>query len=332
MTIGLIDVDGRNFPNLVLMKISAYHKSLGDRVEWYDAVEGIGHYQNTGCYLYGKVYMSKVFTFTPDYDTVIAAAQVIRGGTGYRDFTPLPDYIDRLQPDYTLYPGFTVDVAKKKEPFALGFLTRGCPNRCPWCIVPEKEGMIRPYMSWEEIKRPDSRAMVLMDNNVLACSWGKEQIFELGFQNIWVDFNQGLDARLITPFVARLLKKLKWIRFIRMSCDTSAMLPVIEQATAYMREAGIGPSRFWCYVLVTDVGEAERRVLTLRAMGVTPFAQPYRAYDNTEPTEEQKQFAQWVNKKSQFNSCEWKDYKKPGWKKQNVHVHEAACLGAGQRP
>ena len=304
MKIGLIDVDGHHFPNLAIMKISAYHKAQGDSVAWWNGFE---HYD--------RVYMSKVFTFTPDMWEVIQADEIICGGTGYGDFRELPPAIDAMFPDYSIYPEYCVKVGKKDEPFALGFLTRGCSNKCPWCIVPQKEGYIRPYMTWQEIKRPDSRAMVLMDNNILACSYGKEQIFELGFENIWVDFNQGLDARLITPFVAQLLSKLHWIRFIRLSCDTSAMLPVIEQATAYMREAGIAPSRFWCYVLVTDVQEAERRVKTLQAMGVKPFAQPYRAYDNTEPTEEQKQFAQWVNKKSQFYSCEFADYKKPGWRR-----------------
>lgn len=95
-----------------------------------------------------------------------------------------------------------------------------------------------------------------------------------------VDFNQGLDARLITPETAGMLARLHWIRFIRLSCDTSAMLSVIRQATAYLREAGAAPSRLWSYVLVRDVAEAHRIVTTLRDMGVTPFAQPYRRSRN----------------------------------------------------
>ena len=138
----------------------------------------------------------------------------------------------------------------------------------------------------------------------------------MGHEKVWVDFNQGLDARLITPEVARLLAKLHWIRFVRLSCDTATMLPVIEQATAYMREAGVAKSRFWCYMLVTDVAEAEQRALALDAMGVTPFAQPYRDYDGGEPTEEQRHFAQWVNKKSVFKSCRWADFE-PGKRRKN---------------
>ena len=97
---------------------------------------------------------------------------------------------------------------------------------------------------------------------------------------------------------------------MRLSCDTSEMLPVIEQAVAYMKEAGIAKSRFWTYMLVRDADEAEHRAVTLDRMGVTPFARPYRDYDGGEPTLEQKQFARWVNKKAVFRSCTWAEFKK----------------------
>lgn len=300
MRIGLIDVDGYHtqnrarrgevFPNLALMRISAWHKARGDSVEWWDGLE---HYD--------RVYASKVFTFSPDVETCIDADEVIRGGTGYRNYGMLPDEIEATPPDYSIYPH--VD-------YAIGFLTRGCIRACPWCIVPKKEGKIRPAATWREIKRPDSKRIVFMDNNVLACDHGIAQIADMGRQPVWVDFNQGLDARLITPEIAALLARLHWIRFIRLSCDTSAMLPVIEQATAYLREAGVSASRFWAYMLVQDVEEAEQRALALDAMGVMPFAQPYRDYDGGEPTLEQVRFANWVNKKAVFHTCAWKDYKK----------------------
>ena len=149
-----------------------------------------------------------------------------------------------------------------------------------------------------------------MDNNVLASGHGLEQIGRMGREEVWVDFNQGLDARLITPKTAGLLAALRWIRFIRFACDTSEMVPVIEQAAAYLREAGAAPSRFWAYVLVRDVEDAHRRVLALRDMGVTPFAQPYRDYDGGEPTDEQRNFARWVNQKVLFKSCGWEVFRK----------------------
>lgn len=132
MNIGLIAVDSQ-YPNLALMKISAYHKQQGDNVEWYSM---FGNYD--------IVYMAKVFTFTPDYQYAIPNADHIeKGGTGYDIVKKLPEYIDRLQPDYDLY-GIDPNLA-------YGFLTRGCPNKCKWCIVPKKEGKVTPYMDIEEI-------------------------------------------------------------------------------------------------------------------------------------------------------------------------------------
>lgn len=120
MRIGIVDVDGHHFPNLALMKLSAWHKSEGDSVEFADAMFGS----------YDRVYMSKVFTFTPDCSDYYPC-EVVKAGTGYRDYTTtLPESIEHMCPDYSLYG---VDEA-------YGFLTRGCPNHCPWCIVPHKEG------------------------------------------------------------------------------------------------------------------------------------------------------------------------------------------------
>ena len=289
MRIGLVDVDGRNFPNLALMKLSAWHKAQGDAVEWWN---GFTHYN--------RVYLSKVFTFTPDFDTVIDADEIITGGTGYKDYRELPP---EEQAEIASYPQYHR---------AVGFLTRGCVRQCEWCVVPRKEGMIRPAATWERLKRPDSRELVLMDNNVLACGHGLEQIERMGREAVWVDFNQGLDARLITPEIAGLLARLRWIRFVRLSCDTSELLPTVKQAAAYLKEAGIAPSRLWAYTLVRDVDEAHRRVAALRDMGITPFAQPYRDYDGSEPTAEQRAFARWVNKKSVFYSCKWDEFRYPG--------------------
>ena len=118
MNIGLLAVDSR-YPNLALMKISSYHKAQGDRVEWYNPLNR-----------YDKVYLAKVFTFTPDYAYFLNADEAERGGTGYDIGKVLPPEIDRAVPDYSLY-----EIDKR---VAYGFLTRGCPNRCKWCVVPQK--------------------------------------------------------------------------------------------------------------------------------------------------------------------------------------------------
>lgn len=289
MKIGLVDVDGHSgFPNLALMRLSSYHKARGDIVDWWNGFEE-----------YDCVYMSKVFTFSPDMDTVIRATEVIRGGTGYKDYSSLPPEIEATYPDYSIYPHF-------KQ--AIGFLTRGCIRNCPWCIVPRKEGKIHPAATWQEIKRPDSREIIFMDNNVLACDHGLQQIEDMGGKPVWVDFNQGLDARLIDMEAAKLLSRLRWIRFVRMSCDTEAMLPVVILAAQNMAAVGISRSRFWCYVLVQDVVQAHKICVTLDSWGIQPFAQPYRDYDGGEPSEEQKRFARWVNNKAVFKSCSWAEY------------------------
>lgn len=283
MRVALHDSDNTSFPNLALMKISAWHKTQGDTVEWW-----------TPLLTYDKVYSSKVFTFTDENPYL--PPDTIKGGTGYGKLDELPQEVDAMFPDYSIYPDCD---------HAIGFLTRGCIRKCPWCIVPKKEGKIRPYQTWQEIKRPDSRDIVFMDNNVLACQHGLEQIKDMGGKNVRVDFNQGLDARLITDDVAKMLSKLKWIRQIRMSADTDAMLDIVLTAIDRLGKYGVKPYRVFVYVLVQDVESAERRVIALRKVGADPFAQPYRDFTtNTEPPLEQRRFARWVNDKAIFKTVQ----------------------------
>ncbi|MBQ8708500.1 MAG: radical SAM protein [Succinivibrionaceae bacterium] len=289
MLIGLHDSDNTGFPNYALMKISAYHKELGDAVEWWNPMLN-----------YDRVYSSKVFTFTPENPYL--PADTIKGGTGYGLYSDLPPEIDGMFPDYSIYP---------KIKYAIGFLTRGCIRNCPWCIVPKKEGKIRPYDTWERIKRRDSRDIVFMDNNVLACPHGLEQMENMVGKDVRVDFNQGLDSRLITKEIAKILAGLKWIRFIRTACDTDASMTDVANAVDRLASYGVKPYRIFCYVLVQDIPSAERRIQFLRGLGVDPFAQPYRDFTtNTEPARELKDFARWVNDKAIFRSCKsFSDYK-----------------------
>ncbi len=287
MKIGLIDVDGHNFPNHALMKISNFHKYQGDSVEWYS---GIDHYD--------KVYMSKVFTFTPDDNRVIYADEVVKGGTGY-NLNNLPIGIEALLPDYSIYPMYNE---------AYGFLTRGCIRKCPWCIVPKKEGGIIPYRDIEDVLQ-GRRSAILMDNNILACDYGLEQIEKIIKLKCKVDFNQGLDARLVTDDVARMLSKIKWIRQIRFACDTSSAVDPFLKALERLNKYDVKNYRIFVYLLVQDVNEADQRAELMKKLGVDPHAQPYRDFiNNVEPTEEQKRFARYVNKKEIFNSTDWKGY------------------------
>ena len=141
LNIALIGVDNTNFPNLALMKLSAYYKKQGCNVSFYDKFKQ---------FYYNKVYASKVFNFTPDF---AGGAHVEKGGSGYDLYRKLPEDIEHTCPDYKLY---NLD-------YSLGFTTRGCIRKCDFCIVPQKEGDLKAHADIKEFLRHDK--LVLMDNN-----------------------------------------------------------------------------------------------------------------------------------------------------------------------
>ncbi len=286
MKVGLVDVDGHNFPNLALMKLSSFHKAQGDVVEW------CNHFNR-----YDIVYKSKVFTFTPDDTTCIQANKIIKGGTGYRLYYRL--FCDGYDPDYTIYPMYKA---------AYGFITRGCIRTCPWCIVPTKEGLVRPDRDIESILQGRNK-VILMDNNVLASDFGVSQLEKIIDLKCKADFNQGLDCRLVTDEIAQMLSKIKWIRFIRFSCDCKENIPSLVKAVELLNKYGVKNYRIWVYVLVHNVADANYRCNILKKLGLIPFAQVFRDYeDQTGPTELQKSFARYVNRKEIFMSTTWENY------------------------
>ncbi len=264
MKIGLHDAEkeylkAKSFPNLALMKISAYHKAKGDQVYWWNPL-----------YKYDRVYSSKVFDFTP-VDQYLPE-NTIRGGTGYRDIPmnqELSPGIDNVYPDYSLYP---------ECDYAIGYLTRGCPNHCRWCVVPEKEGGIRSYRTWQQVVRPDSNKLVLMDNNILASEYGVAQLKNLIGSGYQIDLNQGMDARLVDEQIAEILSQLCWIRFIRFSCDQKSQIEPIRRTIELLERHGVKPYRVFIYMLVTpDLGDASERVEALkRYRGINLYAQAER--------------------------------------------------------
>lgn len=294
MNIGILAVDS-NYPNLALMKISNCHKGIGDNVEWYNP---FNHYD--------KLYMAKVFSFTDDYRQWITNADIIeKGGTGYDISKTLPTEIDRMQPDYSLYPQIDSKTA-------YGFLTRGCPNRCKWCVVPKKEGNIASYMDIEEIAIDGRKNIILMDNNVLASDYGLEQIEKIVKLKLRVDFNQGLDARLVTDDIAKLLAKAKWIKRIRFGCDTPGQIAECERATSLIDKYGYKGEYFFYCILLHDFKESFERINHWRNRGrrFLPHAQPYRDLSNPHQIipQWQKDLAGWADKKWIFRACEFKDF------------------------
>lgn len=294
MNISLLPVDSV-YPNLALMKISAWHKQQGDIVEWYNP---FNHYD--------KLYMAKVFSFTEDYLQYITNADIIeKGGTGYDCKKMLPSEIDRIQPDYSIYPS----IGSKN---AYGFLTRGCPNKCKWCCVPAKEGNIVPCMDIEEIAIDGRRDIILMDNNVLASDYGLDQIEKIIRLDLRVDFNQGLDARLVTDDIARMLAKVKWIKRIRFGCDTPGQIAECERATSLIDKHGYKGEYFFYCILLDDFNESFSRVNHWRDKGkrFLPHCQPYRDLNNPHQVipQWQKDLARWADNKWVFRSCEFKDF------------------------
>ena len=264
MKIGLHDAErdylkNKHFPNYALMKISAWHKAQGDTVEWWNPL-----------YRYDRVYSSKVFDFTP-VDPYLPE-DAIRGGTGYRDIPmdkTLPPEIDGTFPDYSIYP---------ECDYAIGYLTRGCHNNCRWCVVPKKEGKIRPYRGWEELVRPDTDKLVLMDNNILACEYGLSQLESLIGSGYQIDLNQGMDARLVNERVANILSRIRWMRYIRFSCDQKSQIAPVKRTIELLGSHGVKPYKIFIYLLVTeDLEDAAERVEALKGYpGINLSAQAER--------------------------------------------------------
>ena len=286
MKIALHSSDKTKFPNLALMKLSAWHKAKGDIVEWYGDLWATR---------YDQIYSSKVFTFTPK-DKLFGNVQY--GGSGNDITLKLPDEIEHICPDYDLYG---LD-------YSLGFLTRGCPNKCSWCIVPKKEGKIKAHSDINEFLRHDK--VVLMDNNILASEHGIQQIEKLVKLKVKVDFNQGLDCRLIDDSIAKLLSKIKWSHPIRLACDTISQMEPIQKAVRLLRWHNARPARYFVYCLIKDIDEALERVKFLKGLYCEPFAQPYRSFkSDIEPSKELRRFARWVNHTAVFNSIPFEKYK-----------------------
>lgn len=295
MKIGLIDVDGHHYPNLALMKISAYHKAKGDSVEWW---WGFEHYD--------RVYMSKVFddTYSQDIPVPFNADQIVRGGTGYCMSSKLPYEIERMCPDYSLYPDMTKDTA-------YGFLTRGCPNNCPFCIVSGKEGLVSNKVSDLSDWWSGQKNIVLMDPNILACREHISLLEQLSDSGAWVDINQGLDARLLTPENIAVLRRIK-IKEIHFAWDLMKNSKrIIRGLNLWKRYGKKNRHGAWgaVYVLTnfnTTMAENLYRIYKLRDMGFDPYVM---VYDKPNAPQEVRYLQRWCNNKFIFKSCpRFEDY------------------------
>ena len=310
--IGLIDVDGHNFPNLPLMKLSAWHKSQGDEVEWYQPlIHGVPAEP------LDKVYMSKVFGFSEDYPYPVNAKEIVRGGSGYcisvvngrevydkaRDIE-LPYEVEHIYPDYDLY-GI--------QDTAYGFLTRGCPRGCAFCHVEAKEGRKSYKVADLTEFWSGQKNIVLCDPNILGCKDWKELLQQLIDSKAWVDINQGLDIRLMTEEKAQMIKAIKtkelhfaWDRYE----DKDIILPKLKM---FKELTNISERRLIVYVLCnfnTTIEQDLERIYTLREMGYWAYVMLYDK-ENIPRGHELKKLARWVNNRFIFAKCmTFDDYKK----------------------
>ena len=298
MKIRLLANDSK-IPNIAIMKISAYHKTLGDDVGWYDPMFDM--------YDTDIFYESKVFTFSPQYQYYPVNSKIIRGGTGINIESKLPDEIERItELDYSLYPDCD---------YSIQFLSRGCIRKCPFCVVPIKEGMIhqtKPY-----VLNPKGKWIMILDNNFFSCSQWRENIKLIREWNQPVTFQQGLDLRIMTDEMAKSLSTLRikgsgiYIAWDNYN-DKNIVLKGIDILTKYIK-----PWKINCYVLVGFahdhiVDSDIERVMTLAKLGVNPFAMGYVDFGNAayKKPKEIKDFCRWVNHKAAFKSTSWETYRR----------------------
>lgn len=289
--IGLLDVDGHHFPNIPLMKLSAYHKTLGDQVEWYNPLVGFVE-------KYDIVYMSRVFSdaYTKDYVFPIYADRVVKGGTGYAIINEngrevyhpeadisLPYEVEHIYPDYSLY-GYINNTA-------YGFLTRGCPygydTNNPqrkhvhgYCHVSMKEGFCSHKVADLEEFWRGQKNIVLCDPNILACKDHMDLLEQLAQSHARINFNQGLDIRLIDDNNLEIIRKMK-LKSIHFAFDRYEekglivpKLQAFKEKTGYDKDHGAVMVYILCNFDTTLEQDIER-IQICRSLNFSPYPMIY---------------------------------------------------------
>lgn len=303
MKIGLIDVDGHNFPNLALMRISAYHKARGDQVEWWwsDFIH------------YDIVYMSKIFSnaYTKDVPEPMNADKVIKGGTGYcislvdgvevfdkaKNEELLPE-IEKMFPDYSLYPQFD---------FAVSMTSRGCPRGCSFCHVAAKEGRCSIKVADVSDFWCGQKKIEVLDPNITACRDKRDLFRQYRETNAQIVFNQGLDIRLLSDDDIADINgmRIKDLHFAWDNPKDDLEGKFRNFANGFRRKSNIG--MVYCLTNFNSTMEENLyRIYTLRDMGYDPYVM---VYDKPHAPKEIKMLQRWCNNKIIFKSCKrFEDY------------------------
>lgn len=306
MKIGLIDVDGHRFPNLALMKISAYHKRRGDQVEWH--MGGLFHYD--------IVYMAKVFSsvYSKDIEEPLNADRIIKGGTGYAIIlkdgkevfdtdrhTDLPEEIEKQFPDYSIYPQYD---------FAVSMTTRGCPRRCSFCHIKDKEGTRTIKVANVENYWRVQKTIKVLDANLTACANRYDLLDQYARTGAAIDYTQGLDIRLLDDECVRILNRTR-LKQLHFAWDDPKE-DLLDKFARYAKLAKHKPKGWYgsVYVLTnygSTIEEDLHRIRSLRKLGFSPYVM---VYNKPNAPEEIKDLQSWCNNKIIFGSCEWEDYMK----------------------
>lgn len=291
MRIGLVDVDSHNFPNLCLMKLSAYHKALGDEVEF--AIPLLP---------YDRIYMARVFddTYTRDDLTAYQCTDIRRGGTGYGLDNALPDEVEHMYPDYSLY-------GIKDQ--AIGFLTRGCPRGCKFCIVGRKEGLVsRKVADLSEFWR-GQKNITLCDPNMFACKDWPMLAQQLIDSNANIEFNQGVDIRTMTDEKADALNCMK-LSMLHFAWDNYPDEHCYNQLKKYREQFNLDGRKLTVYLLTnfnTNITQDLDRIYKLRELDYTPFLM---IYNKPSAPKDLIRMQRWVNNRFVWRSVErFEDYK-----------------------
>lgn len=302
MRIGLIDVDGHNFPNLALMRISAYHKAQGDQVEWWS---NFIHYD--------IVYMSKIFSddYTKDVLEPMNADKVIKGGTGYcislidgvevfdkSKNEELPLEIENMFPDYSLYPQFD---------FAVSMTSRGCPRGCQFCHVGAKEGRCAVKVADVSDFWNGQREIRILDPNITACKEKRDLMRQYKETGAILDFTQGLDIRLMNDDDIADINEMR-LRTLHFAWDNpkdNLEGKFRNFANCFRRKSNIG--MVYCLTNFNSTMEENLyRIYTLRGMGYRPYVM---IYDKPHASKEIRRLQRWCNNKRIFNVCHrFEDY------------------------
>lgn len=316
MRIGLIDVDAWNnggkpkFPNLALMRISAFHKAQGDTVEWWW----------TDFEHFDVVYMSRVFSdaYSKDVPEPLNADKVIKGGTGYaihlengkevfdkEKHKTMPEEIEKMFPDYSIYPQFD---------FAVSMTSRGCPRGCAFCVVAAKEGRCSRKVADVSDFWNGQKEIKVLDPNITACREKRDLMRQYRETGAWICFTQGIDIRLTDEADIEDMNRMKmgtvhfaWDNPNDNLADKFRLFSERYKVKDYRRKTVYCLTNFEDVSTQEHIDRALYRVYTLRDLGYTPYVM---IYNKPSAPKEIRDLQRWCNNKVIFRSIpDFRDYK-----------------------